>query len=224
MHNRGHLPPFVSVLLWDIGLALGVYYGARALGADEYVSLLAGTVTAGLRVAYVAIRERRFDIFPAVMTAVFAVGLALSFVSGDARALLLLKSISMVVVAAILVGTCAVGSPATFSMAKRFGAEDDQTRQRWDALYAHVPAYRKLHLTMTLVAAGVLLLEAVARIPMIYLLPLDVAVATSSVMLPAVFGLLWAWTAWYGARNGERIERAHTAPTHWPAQSWGAHH
>lgn len=217
MRNRRHLPPVVSVLLWDIGLALGVYYGARALGANEYVSLLAGTITAGLRVAYVGVRERAFDVFSGVMGAVLAVGLVLSFFSGEARVLLLLKSTTMLVVAAMLVGTCVVGRPATLSMAKRFGAQDDQTRRRWDALYTEVPAYRRLHLMMTLVCAGAMLLEAAARIPVIYLLPLDTAVGISSIMVPVTFGLLWAWTAWHGNRHGERIEREYGALT---ARSW----
>jgi len=75
----------IRVMLLDVGLPLLAYYGLHALGVSDYRALLAGTVVAGLRVAFVALRNRRLDGFAGVLMAMFAIGLALSFVTGDAR-------------------------------------------------------------------------------------------------------------------------------------------
>jgi len=193
----------VDVLLWDVGLALGGYYLCRALGADEYLSLLAATVLAAGRVGLVALRRRSFDGFAAVMCIVFGLGLVLSFATGDPRFLLALKSVTTGTLALILFGSCVVGRAAAFYVAKRFGAEDEQTVARWNALFASEPAFRRSYLVMTLVWGGALLVESAVRIPVIYLLPMDVAVSVSSVLLPGTIVGAVVWSSWYGKR-GER--------------------
>ena len=47
-----------------------------------------------------------------------------------------------------------------------------------------------------------LLLEAAVRIPLIYLLPIDVMVGLSTAMMVTVIVGLSVWNGWYGKRAG----------------------
>ncbi|NUR93145.1 MAG: hypothetical protein HOY71_54495 [Nonomuraea sp.] len=193
----------VNVVLWDVLPVIATYYALRALDVGEYAALLAAAATGFLRTLYVAARRRRFDGVSATMCLIFGLGLALAFVTGDERFMLAIKSVTTGVLALVLVATCVLGRPAAFGLAKRFGAEDAATAARWDELHRTVPAFRRVYLVMTLTWAGMLLAESAARIPLIYLLPVDVMAGLSSVLLVGTIALMAFWSAWYG-RRGER--------------------
>ena len=80
-------------LAWDVGLPLAAYYALHVLGVSDWVALLghrrwwrrcgsSGALS----------RDRRLNPFATVMLLVFGIGLALAFVSGDPRFLLLKDS------------------------------------------------------------------------------------------------------------------------------------
>lgn len=204
--------PVLAVALWDIGLVLGTYFGCRAAGLDDYLALVAATAMALLRTTYVLVRNRRLDGFSVAMFLIFGIGLLLSFITGDEKLLLASKSLTTAVLSMVLLGTVAVGRPAAFGVAKRFGAHGDEERQSWDHLYTAVPSFRRVYIVMTLVWAGILLAESALRLPLIYLLPLDAAVPASSVLLLASIGLIMFWSASYGKR-GENHARAQAPPS-----------
>jgi hypothetical protein len=197
----------VKVVLWDVLPSIAAYYLLRAFGVGEYAALLAAAAAGFLRAVYVGVRERRLDGFAAFMCLIFGLGLALAFLTGDARFMLAVKSVTTGVIAAVLAATCLTGRPAAFGLAKRFGAEDAATAARWDELYLAVPAFRRVYLVMTLTWAAALLAESGVRIPLIYLLPLDVMAGLSPVLLVGTLALIALWSAWYG-RRGERAATA----------------
>jgi hypothetical protein len=203
--------PVAAMLLWDIGLPLAAYFGSRGLGVGGTLSLLVAGAVAMVRVAYVAIRERRFDGVSALMVAMFAVGLVLAHVTDDARLLLAAKSSHVALIALALLGSWALGRPAMFALAKRFGAENGEVARRWDELYDAVPAFRRTYVVMTLVWSGALMAEAAVRVALVYVLPLDAAVAISPVLLLAVIAATTAWSSWYGKRREHHAERLHAA-------------
>ena len=194
----------VPVLLLDVGLPLGAYYGARALGLAEYFALLAATLVAGVRLGYTAWRRKAFDAISMVMLLMFGVGLGLSFVTGEERMLLVLQSGTTAVLGLFLLGTCAFGAPAAFTAVKRIRAGEVELMRRWDTLYAEESGFRRVFMVITLVWALSLVGEAALRIPMAYLLPLDVAIGLSSVMPAVVITATLLWTTWYGKRAGAR--------------------
>ncbi|MEU8270420.1 VC0807 family protein [Sphaerisporangium sp. NPDC049002] len=198
----------VSVVLWDVVPVIGTYYVCRALSVSEYAAMLTAASVGFLRVAYVAVRQRRFDGFAAFMGVVFGVGMILSLLTGDAKFLLAIKSVTTAVAGLIFLGSCVAGRPAAFAVAKRFGAEDADTARRWDVLYAAEPMFRRTYLVMTLVWGIALLVESAVRLPLVYWLPTDVMAGLSSILLVATIGLLGAWSAWYGKRGEEAAKRA----------------
>jgi len=75
---------------------------------------------AGLGLAFVALRNRRWDGFAAFLMAVFAVGTALSFATGDVRFMLAKDSIGTTVTGLIFLSTCIIGRPMSLYAAQRF--------------------------------------------------------------------------------------------------------
>jgi hypothetical protein len=187
----------ITLLLWDAGLPLAAYYGLRLAGQGEQLALLAGAVLAALRIGWVAVRRREFDGVAALLTAVLAVGLVLSLVSGDARFILVKESFATAAAAAVLLATAR--SNPLFLVAVRAGAKQEK-RAEIDRLCAEVPAFRRAFVWMSVVWGIALLVEAAARIPLVYLLSPDVMAGLSVVLLLVVIGLLSAWTAWYAGR------------------------
>jgi hypothetical protein len=190
-----------SGLLWDVGAPLVAYYALRLLGASEWVALLVATLAAGVRLVWVAVRARQVTWFAAVMLAVFGLGLALAFVGGDARFLLVKDSFGTALVGLVFLASLLGGKPLTLSAF--------QTSQPWKAremeeFYRTIPPVRHTFRLSAVVWGVGLLLEAIVRIPLIYLLPIDVMVGVSTAMMVAVIVGLSLWNGWYGARTGPK--------------------
>ncbi len=178
-------------LFWDVGLALVAYYGLRAMGASPYVALLGGTVTAGLRIAYVWLRDRRLDAFAAFMLVEFGVGLGFALLSGDARFLVAKESFSTAVAGLIFLGSCCVGRPMVWHAAVRFQpAARAELENRWRT----VPEFRHAFRMLTLGWGAGMLAEAVARVVVAYTLPVDAAAGLSQLLRFGTMGLLVLWT------------------------------
>ncbi|PZS37894.1 MAG: hypothetical protein DLM62_16695 [Pseudonocardiales bacterium] len=190
----------IRMMLLDVGLPLLAYYGLHTVGVGDYLALLAGTVVAGLRVTFVALRNRRLDGFAAFLMAVFAVGLALAFTTGDARFMLAKDSVGTAVAGLIFLGTCVVGRPMMFYAAQRFSATTSEKRALWNTMWQTRPAFRRGFRLMSVVWGVGLLVEAAVRVPLIYLLPIQVMVGLSTALQVAAFTLLMTWNLWYGKR------------------------
>ena len=62
---------------------------------------------------------------------------------------------------------------------------------------------------MSLVIGGVLLAEALVRIPFVYVLPVDVMAVVSPVLTPVVITLVCVWAVHYGRRTPEVLRAEH---------------
>ncbi|SHG62644.1 VC0807 family protein [Streptoalloteichus hindustanus] len=192
-------------MLYDVGLAVVAYYGFRMLGFDEHMSLLAGTVAAGLRVLYVALRRRSLDVFAGFLLTVFGVGLVLSFVTGDDKFLLVKDSFGTIVAGLLFLGSCFVGRPLIFHAAKRLRAQTPEQAAEWDGRWANEPAFRRTFLVLSAGWGLGLLVEALVRIPLVYTLSTDVMAGLSHVLFIAVMALLFVWNVWYIRRVQARV-------------------
>jgi intracellular septation protein A len=174
-------------LFWDIGLSLVAYYGLRALGASPYVALLGGTVTAGLRIGYVWLRDRRLDGFAAFMLVEFGVGLAFALLTGDSRFLVAKESFSTAIAGLIFLASCWIGRPMVWQAAARF---QPAARAELERLWSTEPAFRRAFRGLTLLWGAGLLAESVARVVVAYTLPVDAAAGLSQLLRFGTVGLL----------------------------------
>jgi hypothetical protein len=196
----------VRGLAWDVGLPVVAYYALVLLGASDWVALLTGTCLAGVRVVWGVVRERALNPFAAVMLLVFGLGLALSFVTGDPRFLLLVKSLTTGVVGLFFLGTAALGRrPLTLAAQQSWSPDRAEELGRE---YAADPDVRRGHRFISTVWGLGLVGEALLRVVLVLLLPLDVAVGASSALLVVVIAGLVVWTGRWVARAQQRAREA----------------
>ncbi len=184
----------VSTLFYDIGLSVIAYFAAELFGASTYVSLLAGTVVSGLRMAWVAIRQRRLDPFALFLLVLFGASLILSFVSGDPRIILAKDSAQSCIAGLVLVVSCLIHRPLAYYAALRFSRSGDATQQEQFRATANTDTMRARWYRVSLVWGVTLLIDAIVRMAMAFLLPLRLAANVSQILMFAVLGLLLLWT------------------------------
>lgn len=188
---------FVLPMMWDAGLPTVAFYVVRAFGGAPYVSLLAGTAAAGARVLFVAARSGRLDAIAAFLLAVFGIGLALSFVTGDARFLLAKDSVPTASAGLIFLGSCVAGSPLAYAWGRRIVARTAVEQDRWSVMWSTQLGFRRVFYVVSLAWGFGLLLEAGVRLTLVYAMPVDAMAGLSSALSLATVGLLAAWTVWY---------------------------
>ncbi|MET9021145.1 VC0807 family protein [Actinopolymorpha sp. NPDC004070] len=227
--GRAQFREILLGMVWDVVPSIAAYYACRALGASPYVSLLAGTLVAGVRVAYVAIRARTFDAFAAFMVAIFGFGLVMSLVTGDARFLLVKESFGTGAAGLAFLGSCFVGRPLIFYAARRFSARTVAARAGWEEMWHSSPGFRRTFFVLSAGWGAGLLVEAAVRVVLVYLLPVDVMAGLSSVLGIAGFVVLLTWNMWYIRRVRARRAaglgaqpRPSTADTHDGSAAQGA--
>ncbi|GGY33516.1 hypothetical protein GCM10010326_29500 [Streptomyces xanthochromogenes] len=195
----------VATLFYDIGLSVMAYFAAELLGATTYVALLAGTLVAGARMVWVALRQRRVDPFALFLLFLFGASLALSFTSGGARFILAKDSAQSAVAGLLLVGSCAVRRPLAYYAALRF-ARQAGTRQAAEFhAMADTATMRARWRRVTLVWGTGLLVDASLRIAAVYLLPIGVASNVSQLLMFTFVGGLVLWTV-------RSMKKEHTEP------------
>lgn len=190
--DRGsQLRSLVWPLVWDLGLAIGVYYGLRVAGAGEYLSLLGGSIVAAGRIIWVAVRNRRIEPFAVFLCLVFCTGLGLSFLTGDPRLVLAKDSATSGVAGLAFVVSCLIRHPLAYYASLRFAGPSaaNSVRARWQ----DPEARRGWYLASVVWGVG-LLVEASARIWVVYQLPVDEAVAVSNGLMVLAYTVLIAWT------------------------------
>ena len=186
---------------WDVGLPVLGYYALHLAGVNDFIALLVASLLAAARIGWVAVRERELNPFATVMLVVFGIGLVLAFVSGDPRFLLLKNSIVTGVLGLVFLGTTLFGTPLTLAASQSFQpARKAELRDEYDT----DPHVRRGHRLSSIVWGVGLLAEALIRVPLVFLLPIDVMVALGEVMTIAVIAGLLAWNIWYVKRPTAR--------------------
>lgn len=199
----------LTVLLLDAGLAAGAYGIVRVAGGSVLVALVVGAVVSLARAGWVTARSGTVDLFAIFMVGIFTVGLALSLWSGSPRFLLVKESFGTGAAGLAFVLTCLHGRPLAFYASQRIAAPTPADRAGWDQLWAGEPVFRRRFRVMSLVIGGALLAEALARVVLVFLVPADVVVGVSAIMVPAVLTAVSFWAVGYGRRNEAAIEASH---------------
>ena len=186
---------------WDVGLPLVCYYALHLLGVGDWPALLTASGLAGVRIVWVAVRQRALNPFATVMLVVFGLGVVLALVSGDARFLLLKNSVVTGAIGLVFLGSVLWGTPLSLAASQSFQpARRDEIRRD----YEREPLARRGHRISSTVWGLGLLAEALVRVPVIYLLPISGMGGLSEVLSIATIGGLVAWNLWYVRRLGAR--------------------
>jgi short subunit dehydrogenase-like uncharacterized protein len=179
-------------LLWDVGIPVTGFYGLKLTGASDWRALLAATLFAGARVGWVALWSRRVTWFAAVMMLVFGVGVGLALLTGDPRLMLAKTSVLTALIGGCFLSSLATDRPLTLIA---FQTWQPKHAAAWRESYQRDPDARALFRRAAVVWGIGLIAEAALRLPLIYLVPLQVGVGASTALFVLTLGGLTAWTA-----------------------------
>lgn len=205
MPGRDRLGALLGEVVLDVGIPVAVYYLARATGFGEVAALCGAAAVSGLRVVALAVVRRRLAGPAAFMTGLALVGIVLALISGDARVLLLKDSVPEAVCGLALLVSGLVRRPVLLAVLRRV-----RDRSAVDRLWSGSPDYRRAVLGLTFSWGAFFTGFACARIPVILLMPVDVAV----VVVNAAFAVLFAVMLLTSLRGVRRVLSAADGPAH----------
>lgn len=189
--GRGRKGANLRPLLLDLAVPLGGYYLLRdAFGLSLVLSLALSSVVPAIRTVFSLVKERDVNPLAALMLAVNAAGIALTFLTGDPRLMLAKDSgISSVVGVTILISAFA-GKPLMSAGLKPWLTKENAARRTaWDRLSAGSRRFRRLERRFSLIWGSVLLTECVLRVVGAFTLPVSTMVWLGTVLTVVAIGL-----------------------------------
>ncbi|MFD1544585.1 VC0807 family protein [Nonomuraea guangzhouensis] len=197
----------VTVAALEFAGPLVIFYGLRAAGVSQWIALLAAGTLSAARAVHGLVVERRVSGITMFVLGAMVITIAMSFVSGSPRVLLIRNAW----------GTCALGLWALITLCGRrpFLYEamrvisDRDKQQQWAANWTDHPAFRHLLRIMTAVWGAALLTDAALRVVMAATLPIDAVPLLDDVLLIVTLAALLAFQRLYGRgylrRHGLRL-------------------
>ena len=182
--RRRDLAAALRPLLIDVGIPVGVYYMLRnAFGVSLWLSLALSSIGPAVRAIAGLVAERKLNLLAALMLAVNLVGIAVSFLAGDPRAMIAKDSIVSSVIAFAILGSVVLRRPLMSAGLKPFMTRGEPRRTAaWDRLSAASPRFRRLELQFSATWGLALLAECAARLAGAYTLPVTTMVWLGTVM------------------------------------------
>src|SRR5215470_6849783 len=189
--RRPDLAGALRPLLIDIGIPVGIYYLLRdAFGVSLWLSLALSSVGPAVRSIAGLVAERKLNLLAALMLAVNLAGIAVSFLTGDPRAMIAKDSIVSSVIAFAILGSVALRRPLMSAGLKPYMIRGKAERMvAWDRLSMASARFRRLELAFSTIWGLALLAECAARLVGAYTLPVTTMVWLGTVMTLGSIGV-----------------------------------
>ncbi|GAA2560945.1 hypothetical protein GCM10010435_35660 [Winogradskya consettensis] len=159
------------------------------LGVSPVIALTAGAFAAGLRVLYLAVRERRISAFSVLMLLIMAATIVLVLITGDPRLILAKSALIPALGGTWGIITNFVGRPLVFDVAGPFITKGDpELAASWRTAWEHEPEFVARLKLLNLIWGIGFLISAVLRVVIVYHVPLTVGVFAGQV--PTLGGLV----------------------------------
>ncbi|MFD9571111.1 VC0807 family protein [Streptomyces sp. NPDC059982] len=188
----------IRTAFMDVGVPLGLYYGLRAAGLGQWLSLLiSGALPLG-QLIYKMVTERRVASVTLFTLSVMACGTAITLVTGDARLLLARESYLTGLLGLWMIGTLFAKRPFMFTTMVKMLPEE--TARTWHSNWEQHARFRSVMRWMSVAWGAAFLIDSAARIVMAYTLPVDLVPVLSVVMLVGMLMLVVKVSKAYGRR------------------------
>lgn len=207
--------PFRSVLLnwgptvlFSMVLPFVTYSMLTGNGMHEVPALLiSGAWPVAEQVLFFAL-HRRLDEFT-ILILIFMALTVISFAAFNSARMILIKDSALTgLMGLVFLASLLAPRPLTFYFGRKFGTDGSAAGiARWDGFWGDLSVFRRGQRIMTLVWGLALLAEALVRIPLVYVVPLDAMVAISNFLPFVVIAALIFWTISYGKRNATASKR-----------------
>ncbi|MBD5653821.1 MAG: hypothetical protein IAI50_01415 [Candidatus Eremiobacteraeota bacterium] len=206
-------------LLFNVALPLIAVNLLEARGVGVVPALAISAVFPAIETAASWIRLHRLDAIGAISLTFIALGVAASLVSGDVHFALAKDSFFSGIFGLLALGSLLAPRPLLFYISRTFVTGGDPTRQTaWDERWA-IPNFRRVLRMMTAVWGFAYIGEAVARIVLVYVLPVNAAITVSPLLATSVTVALVFWTIRYGktaerrAMERRKVTEAEASPS-----------
>lgn len=178
-------------LLIDVGIPVGTYYLLRdAFGVSLWLSLALSSIGPAVRSIGGLVAERKLNLLAVLMLAVNLAGIAVSFLTGDPRAMIAKDSAVSSVIAFAILGSVLLRRPLMSAGLKPFMTKGEAQRTAaWERLSAASPRFRRLELLFSTIWGLALLVECAARLVGAYTLPVTTMVWLGTVMTLGAIGV-----------------------------------
>ena len=178
-------------LLIDVGVPVGSYYLLRdAFGLSILLCLTLSSAGPAARTIAGLVAERKLNLLAALMLAVNLAGIAVSFLTGDPRAMIAKDSAISSVIAFAILGSAALRRPLMSAGLRPFVTRGEPRRMAaWDRLSAASPRFRRLELIFSTIWGLALLAECAARLVGAVTLPVTTMVWLGTVMTLGAIGV-----------------------------------
>ena len=146
--NRPDIASALRPLLIDVGIPVGTYYLLRnAFGVSLWLSLALSSIGPAVRAIAGLVAERKLNVLATLMLAVNLAGIAVSFLTGDPRAMIAKDSAVSSVIAFAILGSVVLRRPLMSAGLKPFMTKGEPRRMAaWDRLSTVSPRFRRLEL------------------------------------------------------------------------------
>lgn len=188
-------------LLPNVILPLGLFYGLRILGVDQWWALMVAGIIPLFAVGHQLVTTGRIDKLGIFVVFSMIVGTAVSLIDGDPRALLARESWGTAVIGiGFLWSLRGSTPPVLFTVAKPFLGPD--VAASWDVLWVEDARFRKGIRVVTLFWGVAFLLDSGLRVVLAYTLPIDIVPVLSVVLIVVTVGLANLLGKAYATRVG----------------------
>ncbi len=178
-------------LLIDVGVPLGSYYLLRdGFGLSLWLSLALSSVGPAIRSVASLVGERKLNVLALLMLAVNLAGIAVSFLTGDPRAMIAKDSVISSVIAFAILASVIARRPLMSAGLRPFMTQGVPERSAvWDRLATSSSRFRRFELLYSTIWGVALLADCAARLVGAYTLPVTTMVWMSTVLTLSAVGV-----------------------------------
>jgi hypothetical protein len=189
--RRADLTAALRPLLIDVGIPVGTYYLLRdGFGVSLWLSLALSSIGPAVRATAGLVAERSLNLLAVLILAVNLASIAVSFLTGDPRAMIAKESIVSSVIAFAILGSVLLRRPLMSAGLKPFMTKGEPRRTAaWDRLFAASPRFRRLELLFSTIWGLALLAGCAACLVGAYTLPVGTMVWLGTVMTLGSIGM-----------------------------------
>lgn len=188
----------ITTFVVDLILPLGLYYGLRLFGVNQWLALVVGGVLPVIRLGYTLIRDRRLEVLSACTLSVVVCGTLIALLTGDPRLLLARESYLTGLLGCWIIGTLWAKRPFIFTVTTKMLPA--KVARSWEQDWVRSPEFRRIMRLMTMMWAAAFLIDAVARVVMAYTLPVDVVPVAGATVLAVMLTAVVEGSKAYGRR------------------------
>ncbi|NLU71789.1 hypothetical protein HCC61_03665 [Streptomyces sp. HNM0575] len=175
---------------------LALFYGLRWAGANQFLALLAGAAIPAAEAVRGLLTRGRAGGLQLFMLGAMALTVAVSFVSGSPRVLLIRSAWGMAALGVWMLVTLVSRRPFLYEAARV--VLDEPKQRTWEGNWERYPAFRRLLWMCSAFWGAACLVDASLRIVMAMTLPVDLVPVLDDVLLVVTFAVLLLFQRVYG--------------------------